>query len=39
MTQLAAGIPLLPAPGTAIAKQLALKHYPVLISRQSGIEQ
>jgi integrating conjugative element protein (TIGR03765 family) len=37
--RLAAGIPLLPASGAALARQLGLKHYPVLISRQSGIEQ
>lgn len=39
MQRLATGIPLLQASGAAIAHQLHLRHYPVLISRQGGIEQ
>ncbi|MEA3278188.1 MAG: integrating conjugative element protein [Pseudomonadota bacterium] len=35
---LAAGIPILPAPATDIAKALGLSRYPVLVSNQ-GIEQ
>ncbi len=38
IAELAAGIPVLPAPATDLAEALGLSHYPVLISNQ-GIEQ
>ena len=38
LTELANGLPILPAPATDIAAALGLSHYPVLISRE-GIGQ
>ena len=38
IADLAQGLEIMPASGSAIAKTLSLRHYPVLISRQ-GIEQ
>ena len=38
ITQIADGIPILPAPATDIARALGLEHIPALVSRH-GIEQ